>query len=102
MDDAISRQAAIDALGEQPDSGDWMDEWECGCRSQWERDREAIENLPAAQPKRPQGHWRITPMACYGGGTLTEFECSECEVHQIVVSNFCPNCGADMRGEQDE
>ena len=49
--DLIERQAAIDALGEQPDSGDWMDEWECGCRSQWEWDKEAIENLPSAQPE---------------------------------------------------
>lgn len=48
-DDLISRRAAIDALGEQPDSGDWTDEWECGCRSQWEWDKEAIENVPAAQ-----------------------------------------------------
>lgn len=48
--DLIERQAAIDALGEPPDSGDWMDEWECGCRSQWEWDKEALENVPSTQP----------------------------------------------------
>ncbi len=61
-----------------------------------------IMRFPAAQPKRMRGHWRVTPMACYGGGTLTEYECSECEGHQIVVSNFCPNCGADMTGGKQD
>lgn len=30
-------------------------------------------------------------------------ECSECkaQIHDLEYSNFCPNCGADMRGEQN-
>lgn len=72
MDDLISRQAAIEALGEQPDSGDWMDEWECGCRSQWGRDKEAIENVPAAQPEiirckecKHSEHWYKDKRRCF-------------------------------------
>ena len=28
-------------------------------------------------------------------------ECSECgaQFHELEYDNFCPNCGADMRGE---
>ena len=29
----------------------------------------------------------------------TDYECSECGKFQFDSSNFCPNCGADMRGE---
>lgn len=47
----------------------------------------------------PEGHWRQMPMACHGGGTITEYQCSVCEENQIVMSNFCPCCGADMREE---
>ena len=28
--------------------------------------------------------------------------CSECHVWSPVMGNYCPNCGADMRGEDDE
>ena len=29
-------------------------------------------------------------------------ECSECgaQIHELEYDNFCPNCGADMRGEK--
>lgn len=57
---------------------------------------ETIEKLPAAAPIS-KGHWRKMPMACYGGGTITEYQCSVCEENQIAMSSFCPCCGADMR-----
>ena len=53
------------------------------------------------------GHWEYDGSACY---------CSECKksAHKDynkwdvfspgvwILSDFCPHCGADMRGEQDE
>ena len=49
MDDLISRQAAIDALGEEPPV--WYDgEDEIAERNQWKRDIEAIKQLPPIQP----------------------------------------------------
>ena len=59
-----------------------------------------IMMLPSAQPKR--GKWR------HYEGVLT---CSECasEFYDTImefcgddVPHFCPDCGADMRGEKDE
>lgn len=48
-DDTISRQAAIDALGEEPPV--WYDgEDEIAERNQWRRDVAAIKSLPSAQP----------------------------------------------------
>lgn len=35
----------------------------------------------------------------YQQGRWVYAKCSECETVHDVRSNFCPNCGADMRGE---
>lgn len=29
-------------------------------------------------------------------------ECSRCKVQGIILGNFCPNCGADMRKDGDD
>lgn len=51
-EDTISRQTAIEALGEKPLA--WRDgEYELGLQNQWESDVEAIKELPSAQPELP-------------------------------------------------
>ena len=66
-----------------------------------------IDEQPTIEPERKKGKWQITdayPHNVY---------CSEChkkfaQTHWAVWEdgslprNFCPNCGADMRGEQNE
>ena len=58
--------------------------------------------ISSAQPERKKGEWIVT----------SEFEdcryvkCNQCKVTQVFyynkpLTNFCPNCGADMRGEQN-
>ena len=49
-DDTISRQAAIDALGEEPLVWHEDDAGEVAERNQWRRDVAAIKALPSAQP----------------------------------------------------
>ena len=50
MDDLISRQAAIDALGEKPLA--WTEgEYELGLQNQWQSDVDALNGLPSAQPE---------------------------------------------------
>ena len=51
MDDTISRQAAIDALGEEPEVWSGEDEYAQGLNNQWHYDRNAIKALPSAQPE---------------------------------------------------
>ena len=55
---------------------------------------EALEN------ERPKGHWLDR------NGVLTSdlyaVYCSECKNWSEYASNYCMNCGADMRGESDE
>lgn len=60
----------------------------------------AIKNLPSAD--RPQGEWIIHFDDLFP--TESTQECSICHAKQIINENddnFCPNCGADMRGEQN-
>ena len=50
MSDLISRQAAIDALGEKPLA--WTEgEYELGLQNQWQSDVDALNDLPSAQPE---------------------------------------------------
>lgn len=51
--DLISRQAAIDALGEKPLA--WTEgEYELGLQNQWQSDVDALNSLPSAQPDKPR------------------------------------------------
>ena len=48
--DTIYRQAAIDALGEEPEV--WMsDDYALGQRDQWQYDVTALKAVPSAQPE---------------------------------------------------
>ena len=63
---------------------------------------ESIEELPSAPDSRQRGEWLWDS----GDG---EYFCSECRTAQgnsttEIISGewkFCPNCGADMRGEEE-
>ena len=70
--------------------------------------RKTIRNLPSAD--RPQGEW--IDKGWKGdwqfetdgrGNCWHEYECSECGFHNKgSKSNFCPHCGARMKGADDE
>ena len=66
----------------------------------------AIDNAPTVESdyewgysegvhdtERPQGEW-ITDDPTY-----STWRCNKCLHVQTICSNFCPNCGADMRQE---
>ena len=89
MDDSISRQAAIDLV-----------------ESFYKIDKSVlnimvfkIKQLPSVQPRK--GKW-ISGYAHHG----VEFKCSVCgetTVESFMYKprwNFCPMCGADMRGDE--
>lgn len=95
MDDLISRQAAIDAFYPIRCKLQMMDDTQTADKVMhglWLAEK-AIEQLPSAQSERKKGEWITQEFGSWA-------ECSEChELYDIPIaySNFCPNCGADMR-----
>ena len=93
MIELISRQAAIDAAQE------WFDGLIVGSFNGLKKKLEAV---PSAQPERKTGHWIKT--ARWG----RVYYCDQCRNYLDFdgvnagrgSTNYCPNCGADMRGEQ--
>ena len=94
----IYRQDAIDALMNDVTPYGLMDDEgniASGCK-----DKDVIAmlyNLPSAQPERKKGEW-------IENSPVTE-KCDQCGyvIRDWFVSqfNFCPNCGADMKGDND-
>lgn len=108
MSDLISRQAMIDAMRRRK---------VVFCKNRIEfmalpKDEQArvdeidncisdLVNAPDAEPERKKGKWLV----------ISEFEdscyvkCNQCSATRVFyynnksLTNFCPNCGADMRGE---
>lgn len=92
MNDLISRQAAIDALGE-------VEKYDEDIPNRADGVRDAIitiDGLPSAQPERKKGMWinniHNIPI-CNQCGYMTPYDRA---IDDYEYGNFCPNCGADM------
>ena len=100
--DTISRQAAIEALGERPPLWTGGD-YELGCANQYDLDRLAIETVPSAQRdknKQKKGKWeqKEDPYGFFD----TIPVCSVCG-HTTKMREtyaYCPNCGAEMEASE--
>ena len=89
--DTISRKMAIEAMGIINDSI---------CEQQAV---DALCELPSAQPERKTGKWINVNEGKWN--TYEVLKCSVCgemDNRMTRADNYCPNCGADMRGESDE
>ena len=88
--DLISRQAAIDAI-EKMNIPEDMCVFEIVSHIELE-----IATLPSAQPERKKGKWiQTNPL-----GRSDNIVCDQCGHDSIAEFIYCPNCGADMRGEK--
>ena len=54
----------------------------------------------SVQPRK--GKWRYRNGKPATIGTSYSVICSECNLWSEYCTNFCPNCGADMRGDSDD
>lgn len=112
MSDLIDRQAAIAALDEirhalweidipSPTVPEYVEHHE-QVQSVWkllDKKQKELYVLPSAQPERKTGHWIKT--ARWG----SVYYCDQCRNYLDFdgdnvgrgSTNFCPNCGADMR-----
>ena len=100
--DNISRQAAIDAVNkiEPVDT-----EYDCTLLDRIDV-RYVLTELPSTDRK---GHWKIYNHVDHMGRlTATKIcVCDQCKEDvslpwRAKIPNYCQNCGADMRGEQND
>lgn len=92
MSDYISREAAISEILSDPTDAHYPS-WYA----------EKLKQIPAADV-RPvvRGRWANEHLASTSGGTYAVIRCSVCKGQfPLYRTNFCPNCGADMRRKTD-
>ena len=82
--------------------------WTCSRGGDFEDACCAIEDAPTVEPERKRGRFVETEFyRCADGNPVFlfyEWQCSECGCvfeDEKPTYNFCPNCGADMREEQN-
>ena len=105
MDDTISRKAAIDAVTDELDMIDHVPQWV------FDRLEKRLKQLPSTQPERKTGKWIIRDNPGTGWYRVTCSECGEDVTSEMPMIGFfpnakalwdyCPYCGADLRGEHD-
>ena len=93
MSDLISRSALIEELKE------CLDEENIQHTLEYFGVYDIIRNQPTVEAKPVvHGSWETEFTAL-----LVVYRCSECNCATALgQTNFCPNCGADMRGEKHD
>ena len=104
--DTISRQMAIDAVCEHGTDLERRGITVLAVANHKQATVDLLENLPSVQPERKTGRWILYDKRF---PWMQDYKCSECGNYLDFSgvnagrgsANFCPNCGADMRGEQE-
>lgn len=99
MSDLISRQALIEHLRRTIEASSNDGDYNEGFNDGMDFAACFASTLPSAQPERKKGRWYLERHVWF---------CDQCEKNPTKgmgyvqgtdeLFNFCPNCGADMRG----
>lgn len=101
MGELIDRQAAIDAIKAEQVECERPTVEQIWYTLGLGKALDVIDALPSAQPERKTGKWAREALGSTSGyGSTVMYQCSECENMSISEYRFCPNCGAEMKGEQ--
>ena len=91
--DLISREALKEAIRkceEEPDYQHDGETWQNGLYMA----ETLIDNALTVEPKRQEGVWTFDEKGYFYCG-----RCGKYPYDQYATTDFCPKCGADMRGE---
>ena len=97
-EDCISRQAVLEAFNLSEKTRKYGGDHSGYDTMMLYEIQDVLENLPPVQPIRPKGEW------IKGEKSL---QCPKCgakgeNIESDFIFNYCPCCGADMRGKADE
>lgn len=97
--DTISRQAAIEELqahiyvDDITENDEYLDGENFGLKT-------AIRLLESLPSEHKPGKWVNGAIANHNGTQINCWFCTACKKTAFINSDFCPNCGADMRGDK--
>lgn len=96
MDDIYGALNQMTNIGIVVD-GEWL----------WGKLNDALDNAPTVEPQRKHGRWIKENIVLTSNPPQFQWYCSECgkTMHGYsaeILTDFCPSCGAVMRGGQDE
>ena len=107
MNDLIDRQAAINALDDEITITGKSNAY--AVMDYVKRAKRKLENLPSAQSDCKKGNWiygedeyGIDGYHCDKCGFFVPWDYAHKFISYIEDYNFCPSCGADMRGSNNE
>lgn len=93
MDELIYRYALLEQIEKDSEGtlGSYGENWQF---------INTIRKMPTIE-RRPKGEWvyHENDMFCV---RWNKWECNQCHERVEYKYNFCPNCGADMRGGDTE
>ena len=105
MSDLISRQNALDALKEyevvESDNFTKTDPISMMTVATIANCIEVIWELPIAEHQQKKGEWTGDCCSCCGVSKYNYIKMVDDECGPFGTWNFCPNCGADMRGDHE-
>lgn len=81
----------------------WKDKDYIKFLNQEEKAKMLLDLIPTEHPQRKTGKW-IEDIDYLDGINFPniQFKCSECHNVLITKSNYCPNCGAEMNGGEED
>lgn len=104
-DELISRQDTIDAIEHvtwyhQNRSGQMVSGANSDEHQAWYKAEDVYEAIEAVPTANKSGHWIDTGYS--EEWYAREYICSECGDTMLGKVDFCPHCGADMKGGENE
>lgn len=91
MDDLISRKEAIDWIKGWFETDKHYHPYSKGKTIPTCEVMDILERVPSAQPQRNKGKW-----VTISDGYVDVVKCDQCGKMTDDISNYCPNCGAEM------
>ena len=100
--DLISRTETVEHLRRVLDATVPITDYDEGYVDGIEFGISTVSTMPSAQPEPHEGEWEQVSAQRYFMSASYFYRCSACGVNNVRNTNYCPNCGAKMKGERQK